>query len=599
MEPDLRATFLRSAPEPTRRLDLPSILGEARRRRRGRYLYVSAAAAGITLVAGLSANAYLLQGPDQTPLDPSKPDRAASPSPSSSASPAPAANHIYLPPRFSEAPGWFTETSGGVAVDSGDVATSWASTAPFEPEQSFAGTPSRSLRALSGDDILIVASLPIPEQYPADLSNPNFQMQELDLAAAEYLPEWEGQPRPEVPLFRMLAVIEQQYVDVRVFFATQDPPPAQLARAQAQLDRLQIPERRMLANYSEPGAPVFENLYPGWNLAAPPPEPRTDAVSVWSGRQKRSGRDLVLWGGYTGYGGTFFNDGFTWNPDTDSWTAMAPSPLSPRANPGAVWTGREVIIWGGYDQGESPLGDGAAYNPDTDTWRMLSPAPIGPAIPVASIFTGEEAIFWGSTERGADGALEGAAYNVETDSWRKIADAPAAINSGSGIWADGDPSERHEMIVFGAELGYGNRSATEQAIGIAYDPGSDTWRRLPDVELSPQAAVVAWTGEEVIAWDYGLQAAAYDRVRDAWRRLPDIPLEGSECYPETEAFGVHVLAWYCGQAALFDTRNDSWSRIELPRDVVAGEPVLAGHVMLFAGATHESDSNALWIYVKP
>lgn len=341
---------------------------------------------------------------------------------------------------------------------------------------------------------------------------------------------------------------------------------------------------------------VFQNLDAAWTRAATPPEPRTEAVSVWSGRRE-SGRDLVLWGGSSGYGGTFHNEGWTWNPDTDTWIEMAESPLSPRAAAGAGFTGREIIIWGGHNE-RGPLDDGAAYDPDTDTWRALPPAPIGPAIPVASVFTGEEVIFWGSTDRDA-GITVGAAYDPQTDTWREIAPAPFAINNGSGVWADGDPSETHEMIVLGGELGEGNRSTTDHAIGMAYDPLLDRWRRLPDVELSAQASVAAWTAEKLIAWDYGLNAAAYDRATDTWRELPELPLDDSECYPETEAFGVNVLASFCGQFALFDTRDDTWSGVQPPRAVVAGDPVLAGHVMLFAGATHESEGNALWIYSPP
>ena len=49
------------------------------------------------------------------------------------------------------------------------------------------------------------------------------------------------------------------------------------------------------------------------------------------------------------------------------------------------------------------------------------------------------------------------------------------------------------MIVFGAALHGGNVPETETAIGAAYDPSTDRWRRLPDSPLSPQASTAAWT----------------------------------------------------------------------------------------------------------
>lgn len=343
--------------------------------------------------------------------------------------------------------------------------------------------------------------------------------------------------------------------------------------------------------------PVFENLEAGWTKLAAPPATRSEAVTVWSGRQS-SGRDLVMWGGYTGYGGTLHNDGFSWDPDTNAWTAIAESPLTGRAGAGATFTGTEIVIWGGYGEGESPLGDGAAYDPESDSWRLLPDAPIAAAIPVATVWTGEEVLVWGSRDRSA-ASREGAAYNPTTNEWRRLPDAPAAINLGSAVWADGDPRQRHEMIIFGAQLDNNNVSDLDHAVGIAYDPGLDRWRELPEVALSPQASAIAWTGERVIAWDAGLSAAEYDRVTNQWRELPRVPLQDSECYPETETIGSYVFARFCGQAAIWDFLDGGWQPVQTPKQTVPGEPVAAGEVLVFAGSTHESGHNSLWLWVPP
>lgn len=343
--------------------------------------------------------------------------------------------------------------------------------------------------------------------------------------------------------------------------------------------------------------PVFENLKPDWTKLAPPPESRTDAVTVWSGRSS-SGRDLIMWGGYSGYGGAVHDNGYSWNPDTNAWTPMAESPLAGRAGAGATFTGSEIVIWGGYGEGQSPLGDGAAYDPESDSWRLLPNAPIGPAIPVATVWTGEEVLVWGSTDRSA-ASTEGAAYNPSTNKWRRLPDAPAAINLGSAVWANGDPGHPHEMIIFGAQLDNNNASELDHAVGIAYDPELDRWRELPKVALSPQASAIAWTGERVIAWDYGLSAGEYDRVTNQWRELPRVPLQDSECYPATETIGSYVFAWFCGQAATWDFLDGGWQRVETPKQAVPGEPVAAGEVLVFVGATHESDHNSLWLWVPP
>ena len=344
-------------------------------------------------------------------------------------------------------------------------------------------------------------------------------------------------------------------------------------------------------------APVFENLGPGWTKLESPPEAQPSAVSVWSGRQS-SGRDLVLWAGESGSGTVTQNNGFTWDPNTNAWSPMSDSPLEARAGSGAVFTGSEVVIWGGYGQWPELFSDGAAYDPATDTWRMLPQAPLAPASPLATVWTGEEVLVWGSTDRFGS-STEGAAYNPATNDWRNLPDAPAPINEGTAVWTSQDPNKPQEMVIFGAQLDGNNASKLDHAIGIAYNPQSNEWRKLPNVDLSPNASAIAWTGDEIIAWDYGMVAAAYDPGRDRWRELPDVPLEQYECYPSTEFVGGYVFAWFCGQAALFDVDRDEWTPIDTPKQIVAGDPVVAGEVLLFAGATHEADHNMLWLYAPP
>lgn len=365
----------------------------------------------------------------------------------------------------------------------------------------------------------------------------------------------------------------------------------QMAPAQTPTDEVTPPPD------STVGTPVFENLRGGWTKLADPPEPRTDAVTVWSGRTS-SGRALVLWGGESNNGGTVHDDGFSWDPDTNTWIPIAESPLAPRAGAGAVVAGSEIVIWGGYSQLLNMFSDGAAYDPEADRWRMLPQAPIAAAAPVATVWTGEEVLVWGSTGRSA-ASREGAAYNPSTNEWRKLPDAPVAINQGTAVWTGGDPSQRQEMIIFGAQLDINNASEPRHAIGMAYDPRADSWRELPEVALSPQASTIAWTGDRLIAWDYGLAAAEYDPSTNRWRQLPRVPLQDSECYPAAETVGSYIFAWFCGQAALWDFLDGEWQRIETPRQIVPGRPVAAGEVLLFAGATHESTHSSLWIFAPP
>ena len=334
---------------------------------------------------------------------------------------------------------------------------------------------------------------------------------------------------------------------------------------------------------------AFADLGPGWNELAPPPAPRTDAATVWA--SSASGNELVMWGGYSGSGGTLHDDGLLWDSGTGEWNAMPPSPLSGRAGAAAVATGADLIFFGGYGAGNQPLNDGAIFDLEKSQWREMPPGPIA-AIPLAAVWTGEEAIFWGSTLRD-DKLVEGAAFDPATGTWRTLPNAPLAINEGHGVWTG------EELIVFGAELDGNNRSQTDFAKGMAYSPTNDSWRLLPEVELSAQASAIAWTGSGLVAWDYDLQAALYEPSSDTWREIERVPLEFSECYPESGFVGRYVFAWFCGNAALWDEPTETWTRIDVPDRSIPGEPVVAGEVLLFAGSSHGSGDSALWAYAPP
>ena len=65
----------------------------------------------------------------------------------------------------------------------------------------------------------------------------------------------------------------------------------------------------------------------------------------------------------------------------------------PRYEPAAVWTGTEMIVWGGGFN----LTTGGRYNPVTDTWRPVSNVGV-PSLPSGSnsaVWSGAELILWG------------------------------------------------------------------------------------------------------------------------------------------------------------------------------------------------------------
>src|SRR6202035_1693441 len=88
------------------------------------------------------------------------------------------------------------------------------------------------------------------------------------------------------------------------------------------------------------------------------PDPRYEHTAVWTGSE------MIVWGG-SGGGGDLTSGG-RYNPSTDSWIATGDSPSARDAHT-AVWTGSEMIIWGGGTN--LYLSTGGRYDPSTDRWK--------------------------------------------------------------------------------------------------------------------------------------------------------------------------------------------------------------------------------------
>jgi hypothetical protein len=127
------------------------------------------------------------------------------------------------------------------------------------------------------------------------------------------------------------------------------------------------------------------------------PDVRWYHTAVWTGSE------MIVWGGYNYNTGQLQNGG-KYDPATDSWTPTAvPITCNPtvdcapsaRSQHSAVWTGIEMIIWGGADF-SGFFSTGGRYNPDTDTWKATSTtnAPASRTWQTA-VWTGSEMIIWG------------------------------------------------------------------------------------------------------------------------------------------------------------------------------------------------------------
>src|SRR5439155_470394 len=100
----------------------------------------------------------------------------------------------------------------------------------------------------------------------------------------------------------------------------------------------------------------------------------TSVISAPDGRQLHTaiwtGSEMIVWGGSTG---SNLKTVRASNPGTDSWTATSTTnaPVG-REHHTAVWTGSEMIVWGGYSNVKGYLNTGGRYDPGTDSWTATS-----------------------------------------------------------------------------------------------------------------------------------------------------------------------------------------------------------------------------------
>ena len=238
-------------------------------------------------------------------------------------------------------------------------------------------------------------------------------------------------------------------------------------------------------NYSRPAVDGSACVDDSWTATSGPPGGRYGHTAVWTGSE------MIVWGGFT-YCCNIFNSGGRYNPSTDSWTAtvIANAPDG-RWHHTAVWTGNEMIIWGGDDYGSNYFNTGGRYDPATDSWMPTSVtnAPTG-RTKHTTVWTGTQMIVWG----GYDGAVDlssGGRYDANTNTWTTTSttNAPSARELHTAVWTGS------EMIIWGGSDPQGDT-------GGRYNPGTDSWSATTTTNAPDGRArhTAVWTGSEMIVW---------------------------------------------------------------------------------------------------
>jgi len=254
----------------------------------------------------------------------------------------------------------------------------------------------------------------------------------------------------------------------------------------------------------------------------------------WQHTAVYTGTKMIIWGGLNNYSTSsssyYMNSGAMYSPTGDTWdtTAMAVPSILGRSGHGAVWstTTSEMIVWGGMQYSANYFGDGAAYDPATNTWTAIPAAPLSGRWKHQMVWSGTEVIIWGG--QNATGYLrDGARYDPKTKIWTKFPDPPAELDARYetvGVWSG------KELIVWG---GYGAYVSSSYARndGARYTPGGSWTRFVPTTSdifgtgtaAARWAAQAWWGGTKMFIFSGATTsstaqagATSYDPTLDKW-----------------------------------------------------------------------------------
>ncbi len=223
---------------------------------------------------------------------------------------------------------------------------------------------------------------------------------------------------------------------------------------------------------------------------------RADSAHVWTGTE------MLVWGGST-WSVIWNNTGVRYDPTTNSWSPMTTigAPAGRKSLGGFVWTGTEMLVWGGSGE-TGQLANGGRYNPGTNSWAAItsSKAPTARFGHVA-VWTGVEMVVWGGMDFATDDYYNtGGRYDPATDTWSatSVLGAPLPARSGTGVWTGS------EMIVWGGECDQSGLLTchSDSYEGGRYDPQTDSWTATT-LDGVPEARVfhtAVWTGDAMIVW---------------------------------------------------------------------------------------------------
>ncbi len=249
------------------------------------------------------------------------------------------------------------------------------------------------------------------------------------------------------------------------------------------------------------------------------PSSRARHTAVWDGQR------LIIWGGKITAGASYVASGAMYHPDSDLWEPVSTiSAPAARANHTAVWTGTEMIVWGG-DGATTLLNSGARFFPDQQKWQAVSTAgaPAERSGHIA-VWTGTRMLIWGG-QNGSGMLNDGALYDPVANQWSTlaVADPPEARARATAVWA-GD-----RVIIWGGDGSGGVLNSGSQLLFAGGAPSRWLPLASSDAPTARHGHTAVWSGRNMIVWGGGDVSGApvgggavFDPAANTWTALASV-----------------------------------------------------------------------------
>jgi N-acetylneuraminic acid mutarotase len=231
-----------------------------------------------------------------------------------------------------------------------------------------------------------------------------------------------------------------------------------------------------------------------WSNASTVNKPgnRHDYSAIWNGSR------LIVWGGASG---TSLNTGGMYDPSTDTWTTMSLTSVpAARMKHTAVWNTatNRMIVWGGSTSDFSgEMNSGGFFDPVTNTWTGVTSTTNAPSIRSehTAVWTGTEMIVFGGQFNVGVQLNTGGRYNPLTDTWTATSTAGAsALYRHAAIWAN------NRMYISGGVAA----GTTGSPVFYEYNPTLNSWIYLTSFGeskfghecFSKSNMIISWGGKQ-------------------------------------------------------------------------------------------------------